>query len=341
MAPATLEVGRTATAVDIDALALHLLHGTQQAALACRGWIGRGDAKGADQAAVAAMRAAFDLLPGAGTVVIGEGEKDAAPMLFIGEHVGDGVGAAFDLAVDPLENTKACARDLDGAMAVVAAAPRGSLWGSPAAWYMDKLVVGPAAASAIDIQRPVEDNLAAIATALDKPMGELTAVVLDKPRHRELIDRIRAAGAKVTLIPEGDVAGALQVLLPEGGADVLVGVGGAPEGVITACAVRLLGGGMQAALAPQSGVERARVLAAGHDLGSPLVLDDLVMTDACCFVATSVTCGALLRHPERSDAGWRTRSLVACPRHPHLVIDAITPVTAEPTERAERGASDA
>ncbi|MDP8929174.1 MAG: class II fructose-bisphosphatase [Actinomycetota bacterium] len=311
------------SAADMDALAVHLLRGTQEAALACRPWVGRGDSDEADSAAVSAMRSAFDSLPGRGTVVIGEGEKDEAPMLFIGESVGNGDGPAFDLAVDPLENTSACARAAEGAIAVVAAAPEGDLWGSPASWYMDKIVVGRRAAGAVEIGRPVEDNLQSLSKALDKPVDELITVVLDKPRHEELVERIYAAGAKVVLIPDGDVFGALRVLLPDAQADALVGVGGAPEGVITACVARLLGGDMQASLAPQSDEEREKLAEAGEEPGAPMSLDDLVSSDACCFVATSVTAGQILRGPVRTDAGWRTQSFVATPSHRRLVVDAV------------------
>ncbi|MDP9023382.1 MAG: class II fructose-bisphosphatase [Actinomycetota bacterium] len=309
--------------LDMDALALHLLRCTTEAALACRPWVGRGDSDEADSAAVRAMRAAFDSVPGRGTVVIGEGEKDDAPMLFIGEDVGTGDGQRFDLAVDPLENTRAAARAADGAIAVVAAAPEGDLWGSPAAWYMDKLIVGHEAAGSIDITRPPEDNLKAIAEALDKPVDRLTAVVLDKPRHEQLVKELYALGVSVILIPDGDVAGAMLVLLPDSRADVLLGVGGAPEGVITAAAVRLLRGDMQAALSPQKDGERERIIEAGHEPGAPMTLDDLVASDECCFVATSVTSGELLRGPVRTDGGWRTRSFVASPTHPRLVVDAV------------------
>ena len=309
--------------VAIDTVVPHLLRATQHAALACQPWIGRGDANAADQAAVSALRQAFAQLPGTATVVIGEGEKDAAPMLYRGEVVGLGGAPAVDLAIDPLENTKACARDTDGAITVVAAAPSGTLWGSGEAWYMDKLVVGPAARDVIDISRPVEENLAVIATATGKAVHELRTVVLDKARRVELIARIRATGAAVSLIPDGDVAGALEVLAPDGRADALMGVGGAPEGVITACAVRVLGGGMQARLAPQSDVERDRLIDAGHSPGAPMTLEDIVTTDQCCMVVTSVTWGSLQRHPLRVPGGWRTRSFVASPLHPRLVVDAV------------------
>ncbi|CAN5761049.1 class II fructose-bisphosphatase [soil metagenome] len=322
--------------LDLEALALHLVHGTQQAALAAVAHVGGGDGEAADAAAVDAMRRAFGLLPGTGTVVIGEGEKDDAPMLFNGERVGTGGGAAFDLAVDPLENTRACAGDGDGAIAVVAAAPAGTLWGSAAAWYMDKLVVGPAAAGAVDITRPLSGNLAAVGHALDRPVGSLRAVVLDKPRHQPLVAGLREAGVGVRLIPDGDVAGALEVLLPDGTADLLVGVGGAPEGVITACSVRLLGGDMQGALAPQSSGELERVAAAGHGLDAPLLLDDLVAADQCCVVATGVTTGRLLRAPTRGRGGWQTWTMVSTPRHPCLIIEATHDIEPAPLRGPNR-----
>lgn len=305
---------RTGTPLDVDALAPHLVRCTQWAALAAVPWIGRGDSTEADRACVAAMRAAFEDVPGQGLVAIGEGEKDQAPMLYAGERVGQGWGAAFEVAVDPLECTRACASDAQGALAVLAVAPAGALWQTPG-WYMDKLVVGPAAADVIDITRPVTDNLRAVAQALDRPVEDLTAVVLDKPRHAGLIEQIHAAGARVSLIPGGDVAGALEAVLPDGHADMLVGVGGTPEGVLTACAVRVLGGGMQVALAPQSDEEAATVRDAGQEPGAPLGLEDLVTSPDCGFVATSVTAGGLLPAPERTATGWLTHSAVCTPRH--------------------------
>ncbi len=308
--------------MDMDALAMHLLRGTQQAALACIPWVGRGDSDAADSAAVEAMRSTFDSLPGRGTVVIGEGEKDEAPMLFLGEEVGNEDGPAFDLAVDPLENTSACAQNAEGAIAVVAAAPDGKLWHSPG-WYMDKFVVGSEGAGSIDITAPVEENLRNLAKALGKSVDDLTTVVLDKPRHEELIERIYEAGAKITLIPEGDVAGSLRVLLPDSQADALIGIGGSPEGVITACAVRLLGGDMQGRLAPQKEGEEEKLAEAGQEPGEILTLDDLVPTDQCCFVATSITAGRLLRAPVRTASGWRTQSYVSSPGHRRLIVDAV------------------
>ncbi|MGI8576014.1 MAG: class II fructose-bisphosphatase [Egibacteraceae bacterium] len=309
--------------VDMNALALHLLCGTQRAALACTPFVGCGDSDAADGAATAAMRAAFSHVPGTGTVVIGEGEKDDAPMLYNGEQVGDGGAPDFDLAVDPLENTTACARDADGAITVVAAAPSGHLWGSSAAWYMDKLIVGRRARGVIDITRPLRENLERVARALDKPVRELHAVVLDKPRHGELVRSLYDFGVHVTLMPDGDVVGALHALLPDPDADLLLGIGGAPEGVITACAVRLLGGDMQAALEPQSDEERRRIREAGFQPGAPLTLDELVRSEECCFVATSVTPGRLLHGPEPTGEGWRTRTFLSTPLHPCLIVEAV------------------
>ncbi len=308
--------------MDMDVLALHLLRGTQEAALACIGWVGRGDSDAADGAAVEAMRSTFDTLPARGTVVIGEGEKDEAPMLFLGEEVGNEDGPGVDLAVDPLENTSACAENAEGAIAVVAAAPEGKLWHTPG-WYMDKFVVGREGAGSIDITAPVEENLRSLAKALGKSVEDLTTVVLDKPRHEELIERIYATGAKITLIPEGDVAGSLRVLLPNSEADALIGIGGSPEGVITACAVRLLGGDMQGRLAPQKEGEEEKLAEAGQEPGEVLTLDDLVPTDQCCFVATSITAGRLLRGPVRTGSGWRTQSYVSSPGHRRLIVDEV------------------
>lgn len=335
----TIDLSEVASG-ELDALALHLLRTTQQAALACQPWVGRGDSDEADGAATAAMRATFDSVPGSGTVVIGEGEKDDAPMLYIGEGVGTGEGFAFDLAVDPLENTSACARAAEGAIAVVAAAPDGAMLRSPG-WYMDKIVVGPRATGVIDITAPVEENLGRIARELGKPVDRLTTVVLDKPRHQELVERIRAAGPSIVLIPDGDVAGALHAVLLDSPADVLLGIGGVPEGIVTACAVRLLGGDMQASLEPQKEGERERLEEAGQEPGEPLTLDQLVSTDACCFVATGVTTSELLRGPVETPAGWRTQSFVATPGHRQLMIDAVHPEASPDQDISEEEATRA
>ena len=308
---------------DIEGLALHLLGGTQAAALACLDWVGHGDSKAADGAAVAAMRDAFSSVPGQGRVVIGEGEKDEAPMLYNGEEVGEGTGPRFDLAIDPLEGTKYCAQGLDGAISVIAAARPDSLWAT-SGFYMDKLVVGSGAAGAIDITKPAEENLSSVADALGKQVEELTVVVLDKPRHEDLIERVRKAGAAVVAIPDGDVMGSLRALMPGGGVDLALGVGGTPEGVITACAARVLGGDMQCRLAPQQDEEREKLEEEEDiELERVLTLDDLVATDDCVFVATAVTTGTLMRAPERTPWGWRTHSLVVTPRHRGLHVQAL------------------
>ncbi len=315
---------QTGPAMDPESLALHLLGATQEAAMACVPWVGRGDKEAADEAAVAALRSALAGVPGQGRVVIGEGEKDDAPMLYQGEELGTGTGAGWDLAVDPLEGTNYCAGGAEGAIAVLSVAPRGSMWGTPG-WYMDKLIVGPRATGAIDITVPVEDNLRRVAEALDKRVEEVVTIVLDKPRHVELIERIRAAGASVIEIRDGDVMGSLLALVPGGGADVALGIGGAPEGVLTACAARLLGGEMQGRLAPQSDEERSLLEAEAVDVDAVLTLDDLVAHDACAFVATGVTDSALVRAPRPTLEGWRTSSIIVTPRHRPLFVEALVP----------------
>jgi fructose-1,6-bisphosphatase II len=309
---------------DPEGLALHLLRSTQAAALACLEWMGKGDKNKADDAAVAAMREVMGEVPGQGRVVIGEGEKDDAPMLYNGEEVGNGEGPGFELAIDPLEGTNYAAQGLEGAIAVVGAAPPDALWAT-SGFYMDKLVVRAAAKGAIDINASPEDNVAKVAEALDKRVEDLTVVILEKPRHEELIAKVRELGAHVIAIPDGDVMGSLRVLVPGGGADLAMGVGGTPEGVITACATRVLGGEMQGKLAPQDDEERSKLESDGVDLDQVLTLDDLVGSDDCVFVATGVTDTALLSEPHREPKGWRTHSLVVTPRHPALFVEALHP----------------
>ncbi len=305
-----------------DRLALHLLGATQAAALACIPWVGRGDKDAADGAAVEAMREALGTVPGRGRVVIGEGEKDEAPMLYTGEEVGDGDGPAFELAIDPLEGTDYCASGLDGAIAVLAAGPPEAIWAT-SGYYMDKLIVGPAAKGTIDVNSPVDQNLERVAKALDKEVSDLVVVVLDKPRHEDVIAHIREKGAGVLAVPAGDVMGSLRVLLPNGGADIALGVGGTPEGVITACATRLLGGDMQAKLAPQSDEEREGLEADDADLDRVMTAEDLVRSDDCAFITTGITPNALLPAPEETPWGWRTHSIVVTPRHPGLFVEAL------------------
>jgi len=307
--------------MDIGALEPAVTEATRAAALACQRQLGRGDGKAADAAATEAMRAARARAPGRGTVVIGEGEKDAAPMLHNGEELGDGVGPAFDIAVDPLECTDNCADGLPGALTTIAVAESGSLWAPGAALYMDKLVVGAAARDAIDIREDPEVNLRRVAAALGKPIERLTVVILDKSRHGDLIVRVREAGPAVSTPSAGDVAGALAALLGDGPADVLMGIGGTPEGVMTACAVRALGGGMQGRLAPQEEAEAEALAAAGIDTHRVLELDDLVAGEAL-FAATGVSGGALLRAPWWSGGEAFTESLVITPGHVRKIVES-------------------
>jgi fructose-1,6-bisphosphatase II len=288
----------------------HTAHAaTRAAALACQPWFGRGDKNAADGAATEAMREVLKAARGCGTVVIGEGEKDEAPMLHNGERLGTGDGPDFDIAVDPLECTAFCAAGLPGALATIAFATGGSLWSPGAALYMDKLVVGPDARDAIDIRESPEDNVRLVAEALDKPVAEMRVVVLDKPRHEGLIERLRAAGASVSTPAEGDVAGALAAVLPDGPADMLVGIGGTPEGVMTACAVAALGGGMQGRLAPQGDDEAQAIADAGGDTERALGLEELAPGPSM-FVATGVTGGDLLRRPWPEADTMLTESIV-------------------------------
>jgi fructose-1,6-bisphosphatase II len=285
------------------------LAATRAAALACQQWVGRGNGKAADAAATEAMRAVLTVASGSGTVVIGEGAKDEAPMLYDGERLGSGREPRFDIAVDPLECTDLCAKGLPSSLATIAFSEADSMAVLTPAFYMDKLVGPGAVCDAIDISSPPERNLKRVATALGKAVDELVVVVLDKPRHVDLIERLHRAGARVVSPPDGDVAGSLAALMPDGEADLLMGIGGTPEGVLTACAVRALGGCMQGRLAPQREDEARAVAEAGLDLDRIYELDDLVDGD-CFFVATGVTGGSLLRQPWRSDNALCTESIV-------------------------------
>jgi fructose-1,6-bisphosphatase II len=260
---------------------------TRDAAAASRAWLGLLDKDGADAAAVAAMRAVLAGAPFDGIVVIGEGEKDAAPMLANGERLGAG-GPYCDIAVDPLDGTRLVAEGLNGSIAVIALAPRGTMFDPVGVFYMDKLICSAAGIGVVDIRRPARANLADLALAKGVPVGSLTVVVLDKPRHLELVREIRGAGAMVRLVREGDVAGAVEAATDGSGVDLVLGIGGTPEGVIAACAVRALGGFMQGRLAPQTPEQTTAALAAGHDLTRILELDDLVASEEVIFVATQV-----------------------------------------------------
>lgn len=291
-------------------LALDFVGVTELAAIASAEWIGKGDKHAADKAATEAMRKSFNELSMDGTIVIGEGERDEAPMLFIGEKVGTGQGPAVDIAVDPLECTNSVAYARPNAIAVLAAGPAGTLLHAPDT-YMDKITVGPQAKGAIDIDASVSDNLAAIAAALDKPVGEVTVIVLDRDRHKELVARIREAGARIKLIPDGDISGAMAPCLPDSGIDVLMGVGAAPEGVIGAVAVGSMGGDMQTRMKWRSDEDRQRAAGMGFKkLDEKLQIRDMVATDDAVFVATGVLSGPLAPGVEITNAGIATHSLV-------------------------------
>ena len=282
------------------------LTATRMAAIACQDWVGRGEKEKADGAATDAMRRVLDAAPGTGTVIIGEGEKDDAPMLFNGETVGGGGSPAFDIAVDPVECTTFCANGLLGSLATIAMAESGSMWEPGPAFYMDKLLARAEAGNVIDITDTPEANLERVADALGKGVGDVRVVVLDKPRHEDLIERLRAAGAHVSTPSDGDVAGALEVLLPGGDADMLMGIRGTPEDVMSAAATKALGGAMQGRLAPQKDDEKEAL--EGTDLDRVLGLDDMVGGDAF-FVATGIT-GGLVAAPRREEDWYVTESMV-------------------------------
>lgn len=291
-------------------LALELVRVTEAAALASGRWVGRGKKNEGDGAAVDAMRKMINSVTMDGVIVIGEGEKDEAPMLFNGERVGNGEGAQVDLAVDPVDGTRLMAEGRPNAISVIAAAERGAMYNPKDAFYMNKIAVGPEAAGKIDISASVADNVRAVAAAKGVKPSEITVVVLDRPRHTQLVAEIREAGAKVRFIMDGDVAGAIAAAQDTNSIDIMMGVGGTPEGVITACALKCLGGEIQGQLAPQNDEERERVLAAGHDLDRILLMNDLVSTDNTYFAATGVTNGDMLRGVSYRKNGATTRSLV-------------------------------
>lgn len=278
-------------------LALELVRVTEAAALHAARWMGRGDKEAADQAAVDAMRNALRFVDMDGVVVIGEGEKDEAPMLYIGERVGTGRPPKVDVAVDPIDGTNLTAKGLPNAITVVALAERNSMYYDPHVVYMEKIAVGPQAKGAIDINAPVKDNLLRIARFMERNVEDLTVVVLDRPRHEELIADIRAAGARIKLITDGDVAGAVMAALPgDTDVDVLMGIGGTPEAVLAACALKCLGGDMQCKLWPRSEEERQAAIDAGNPhLDQVFTLDDLVGSDDVFFAATGITGGEFLR----------------------------------------------
>jgi len=291
-------------------LALELVRVTEAAALAAGRWVGRGEKESADQAAVDAMRLMLDTVAMDGVVVIGEGEKDQAPMLFNGEEVGNGHGPQVDVAVDPLEGTRLTARGMPNAIAVVAVAERDTMFFPGAAVYMDKIACGPELLDAIDIGAPPQENVRRVAKVKGVEPEEISVVVLDRDRHEGLIGGLREVGAKVLLITDGDVAPAIAAAREESAVDLLMGVGGTPEGVISAAALKCLGGGMQGKLWPRNDEERQKLLDTGYDIDKVLTTDDLVAGQDVFVAATGVTTGALLKGVRYRDEGAITDSLV-------------------------------
>jgi fructose-1,6-bisphosphatase II len=291
-------------------LALDLVRVTEAAALAAGRWMGRGNKIAADQAAVDAMRLVLNTIEMDGVIVIGEGEKDEAPMLFNGERLGTGKPPAVDIAVDPVEGTSLTARGSSGALSVAALAERGSMYAPGSLVYMDKIAVGPEARGVIDINAPVEANLKAIARAKGRDVDDLTVIILDRPRHAALIETVRQTGARIRLIHDGDVSGGVSTALDETGIDVLLGVGGSPEAVITAAALKCLGGEIQCKLWPRDDRERQYAAEHGLDLQAVLSMDDLVKSDNVFFSATGITRGELLDGVRYFGGGARTSSVV-------------------------------
>jgi len=291
-------------------LALEFVRVTEEAAIASARWVGKGDKHSADQAAVNLMRKRFDTLDIDGKIVIGEGERDEAPMLFIGEKVGSGKGPAFDIAVDPLECTNSVAYGRPNAIAVLAAAPAGDLVGAPDT-YMNKIAVGPLAKGKIDLDKSPAENINAVAKALGKPVDEVTVVVLDRERHEKLIKEIRATGARIILIPDGDISGAIAPSLETNDVDMLLGIGAAPEGVIAASAIKCLGGEIQARFSFRNEEEKKRAKEMGiKDLDKKYYNDDLAKGNNVVFAATGVLSGLLLDGVQFTKEGAITHSLV-------------------------------
>jgi fructose-1,6-bisphosphatase II len=291
-------------------LALELVRVTEAAAMAAGRWVGRGDKNGGDGAAVDAMRTLIGTVSMRGVVVIGEGEKDEAPMLFNGEEVGDGLGPECDVAVDPVDGTTLMAKGMPNAVAVLAVAERGTMYDPSAVFYMEKLATGPEAADVVDITAPPAANIAAVAKAKGLAVENVTVCILDRPRHDELVAQVRAAGARIKFISDGDVAGAIMAARDGTGIDLLLGIGGTPEAIIAACALTCMGGVLQGKLWPRDEAERRKALDAGHDLDQVLTTRDLVSTDNVYFAATGVTDGELMRGVRYTGGGAQTQSIV-------------------------------
>ncbi|MGB3258297.1 MAG: class II fructose-bisphosphatase [Ornithinimicrobium sp.] len=291
-------------------LALELVRVTEAAALAAGRWVGLGQKNLADNAAVEAMRKVISSVAMDGVVVIGEGEKDEAPMLYNGENVGDGTGPAVDVAVDPIDGTTLTAKGMDNAIAVMAVSERGTMYDPSAVFYMDKLVVGADCADRVDIRLPIAENVRRVARAKHRHPEDVTVIMLDRPRHDSVAQEVRDAGARLRFISDGDVAGGIAACQEDSGVDMLLGVGGTPEGIITACAVKAMGGVIQGRLWPKDDDERQQAVDAGHDLDRVLTNDDLVTGDNCFFVATGITSGELLKGVRFGSGTAYTHSLV-------------------------------
>jgi fructose-1,6-bisphosphatase II len=291
-------------------LAMELVRVTEAAALASGRWMGRGDKIGADGAAVDAMRIMLTTVPFHGVVVIGEGEKDRAPMLFNGEELGSTPTPEMDIAVDPIDGTRLCSLGRGGALSVIAVSERHTMFDPGPCVYMEKIAVGPDAVGAIDITKSATHNIHCVAEAKGIHINDVTVIILDRPRHESLIAEVRAAGARIRLITDGDIAGAFATAWPESGGDVLLGIGGTPEGVVGAVALKCMGGEIQGRLFPRDESEASAARAAGYDLDRVLRTDDLVQGDNCFFAATGITDGELLRGVRYHGAGATTQSLL-------------------------------
>ncbi|MGH3938910.1 MAG: class II fructose-bisphosphatase [Pseudonocardiaceae bacterium] len=291
-------------------LALELVRVTEAAAMAAGRWVGRGDKNGGDQAAVDAMRKLVGSVSMRGVVVIGEGEKDEAPMLFNGEEVGNGEGPECDVAVDPIDGTTLMSKGMPNALAVLAVSERGTMFDPSAVFYMEKIATGPEAAEVIDLSAPVGENIRRVGKAKGLDVSDVTVCILDRPRHDDLVRQVREAGARITFISDGDVAGAIAAARPDTGVDLLFGIGGTPEGIISAAALRCVGGSIQGRLWPRDDAERQAALDAGHDLDRILTTEDLVCGDNVFFCATGITDGELLRGVTYRPGGASTQSIV-------------------------------
>ena len=293
-------------------IGLELVRVTEAAAYAASRWMGRGDKEAVDQAAVDAMRQAVDGVDMHGVVVIGEGEKDEAPMLYVGEEIGNGLPPEVDVAVDPVDGTRLTALGLPGAIAVVAVADRGSMYSAPpGVYYMKKLAVGHAAAQVVDLDAPIADNLTRIAQARDVSVNDITVTILDRPRHQQMITEVRETGARIRLIQDGDVAAAIQAAMEEfKTVDVYLGIGGAPEGVLAAAAIKCIGGQLLCQVWPRTDDEREKLHADGVDLKRIYTVDDLITSNNVSFAATGITTGELLRGVQYTGHGARTHSVM-------------------------------